>query len=1333
MLNKKYKIILSFLAIIIAVPVFAAPIFRTERTILPEANNTYELGTSTRQWLRVFTETLCLDNDCRSTWPTGGSGGGDFPFTVTGYGVSTSTTIGLLNGLLSTASSTFTNTLRLSSLSQGVATIGTGGLVGSSATTSATCSGATSCTGFTVIGSSPVTITSTDNTASSTLLSDNNTWTGNNTFARSTSTQASSTNLAVTGTFNFLGSIITNVSTWFSGLFDSNLATKDTDDLAEGATNKYDETVVLTQGGATTITGTYPNFTISSTDNTASTTLLANNNTFSGLNQFTTAGTTTFTGGISASKYDSSATSSLAGLVIDAGGLKISTLNCSASNELLQTDANGVVICGTDDGAGGGSASTTLLADNNTWSGTNRFGALFVDTFSLDLTGNSTLSGTNTGDVTLTGEDYLSLSGQQITANAIDPDNLSASDFGSFTCNGTTCTIDNGAVSNAMLANSTIALTDANSTLTIGGSPASLGGTLTATLNFGSQNIWTSASTTFVNGVTIGYSTTTNATTTNLGLSNIHAIGSGGIALYSNNGTGIATLGGGGGSNTSFLGGVNVTGNLRVLSPSTFTIDDMTSAILLTNGSGVVAEYAGTSCTNQFVRSLSALGVATCATVANTDLANSTISGISLGSNLADLTATNATLTFSGAYNGGTARTVGLNLSNPNSWTALQQFTNASSTLLSTNGPFYVGTTSTSTIYGNATSTFTGGINLSNGGCFAVSGVCLSTGGSGSPGGADSAVQYNNGGAFGGDASQFIWDDTNNRLGIGTTSPTASLAIHAGAGSTTLNIASTSGTILNVSASGGVGIGTTTTSKLFYVFGNTAGGIGRFHRRLSNTTGTIGTVDFLAESTGQMTDGFGNGLNFYLQDADGVVNTASQIIAYRDGADNTGSLNFVTTFNGSSNNVLTLRNYSQGIAGIGTSTPAGLLNLSVRGSIVPMPQLVLSDLGLGTDLKHIYASTTADGSLNWGRMNDAYGLGTAQFTFGATGNFGIGTTTPRTALSVSGDGVITGTTTTLGIVATGTATSTFAGGLSAQKFSTTATSTFAGLVVQTNGLRIANFGNNTFYGGGPNGEVRATTTSAWLRNVLSDETGSGGGLVFSTSPTFTTSATSPILYGGSAAGSTLTLRSTSGAGVGADSIILGVGNNGEVERGRLTLGGFGLGTTTPRWALQIASSTMPQLALSDGSLTSNHWTFRNSTGWLYLATSSPSTFATSTFAAITVTPGGQLSVLESIIATSTAQVVDWNTSSNQVLVRMGTSATTIGFNNASTTGMTKRVMVCNPTATAGALTWSVATIRWTGGTVPTQTTTANKCDLYSFTISAGTSTTIIVGAQTPNI
>ena len=105
---------------------------------------------------------------------------------------------------------------------------------------------------------------------------------------------------------------------------------------------------------------------------------------------------------------------------------------------------------------------------------------------------------------------------------------------------------------------------------------------------------------------------------------------------------------------------------------------------------GTFDEYAGTTCTNQFVRVLSVLGVATCATVVAGDV------------DLADLTATNATLTFSGTYDGQIARTIGLNLGNANTWTSLQTITNASTTNL-TAGTFFqvpTGTAMTSLMEG---------------------------------------------------------------------------------------------------------------------------------------------------------------------------------------------------------------------------------------------------------------------------------------------------------------------------------------------------------------------------------------------------------------------------------------------------------------------------------------------------------------------------------------------------------------------------------------------------------------------------------------------------------
>jgi len=55
--------------------------------------------------------------------------------------------------------------------------------------------------------------------------------------------------------------------------------------------------------------------------------------------------------------------------------------------------------------------------------------------------------------------------------------------------------------------------------------------------------------------------------------------------------------------------------------------------------------------------------------------------------------------------------------------------------------------------------------------------VSLTSAGSGTPGGADGTIQYNNGGVFGGD-SELIWDDTNKRLGIGDGASSPSYQLH---------------------------------------------------------------------------------------------------------------------------------------------------------------------------------------------------------------------------------------------------------------------------------------------------------------------------------------------------------------------------------------------------------------------------------------------------------------------------------------------------------------------------------------------------------------------------
>ncbi|MHB8603562.1 MAG: hypothetical protein ACYC9R_13085, partial [Nitrosotalea sp.] len=99
---------------------FAAPTITYQNNLFPTLNDTWDLGSTTpaKEWKNVYTKNLTVSGTC-----TGCSGGSSaFPFTPTSYGVSTSTTVGFTNGLLSTASSTFTSGLLVSN---GIVGIGT--------------------------------------------------------------------------------------------------------------------------------------------------------------------------------------------------------------------------------------------------------------------------------------------------------------------------------------------------------------------------------------------------------------------------------------------------------------------------------------------------------------------------------------------------------------------------------------------------------------------------------------------------------------------------------------------------------------------------------------------------------------------------------------------------------------------------------------------------------------------------------------------------------------------------------------------------------------------------------------------------------------------------------------------------------------------------------------------------------------------------------------------------------------------------------------------------------------------------------------------------------
>lgn len=105
-----------------------------------------------------------------------------------------------------------------------------------------------------------------------------------------------------------------------------------------------------------------------------------------------------------------------------------------------------------------------------------------------------------------------------------------------------------------------------------------------------------------------------------------------------------STIGGGTGATGLTINGTATT--------TALVVPALTSALTLTDGQGLFAEYAGTTCTNQFVRILSALGAATCATVDISADTNLTVDGteivltgdaLSLGTALTFTTGTSST------------------------------------------------------------------------------------------------------------------------------------------------------------------------------------------------------------------------------------------------------------------------------------------------------------------------------------------------------------------------------------------------------------------------------------------------------------------------------------------------------------------------------------------------------------------------------------------------------------------------------------------------------------------------------------------------------------------
>jgi hypothetical protein len=118
--------------------------------------------------------------------------------------------------------------------------------------------------------------------------------------------------------------------------------------------------------------------------------------------------------------------------------------------------------------------------------------------------------------------------------------------------------------------------------------------------------------------------------------------------------------------------------------------------------------------------------------------------------------------------------------------------------------------------------------------------------------------------------------------------------------------------------------------------------------------------------------------------------------------------------------------------------------------------------------------------------------------------------------------------------------------------------------------------NGVLYGNGTSA-VQITAQGA-ANSIL---TANGGAPAFSASPTIGTSVTTPLVIGGTAASSTLTLESTSGTGT-SDAIVFKTGSQSEKMRID-TSGNVGIGTINPTGRLYVsgtaANGTSPQVRI----------------------------------------------------------------------------------------------------------------------------------------------------------
>lgn len=397
---------------------------------------------------------------------------------------------------------------------------------------------------------------------------------------------------------------------------------------------------------------------------------------------------------------------------------------------------------------------------------------------------------------------------------------------------------------------------------------------------------------------------------------------------------------------------------------------------------------------------------------------------------------------------------------------------------------------------------------------------------------------------------------------------------------------------------------------------------------------------------------------------------------------------------------------SGGLMGIGTTTPrAGQLTVASSTG----PQLTLSD---ASATQPSWSLRSINGALYFATssLTTFATSSDTRFSILSSGNIGIGTTTPTQRLSISGTG-------STPVVIDGTG-----GGSVTMQFTSAGTSRgYWGYVASgTTGIGMVSADNNNvrlLITDSGNVGIGSTTPNANLVAQTSGQTGSvalgswSGGATYGAIYLNSLFAASSNGYNllSSITGTDLNLyvNRPSGAGIkfreansSTDQFTLLTGGSGIFPDGNLSVC---TGGACPSGSPSGNGNLIAETAIGVGS----------STPW----------------AGLSIVSGKAIVAAENTLATSTSMTVDWR-NGNQQLVRVGTSGTTISFTG-YIEGQKLVLTVCNPNASAGAISWGTQ-ILWSGGSTPTQTTTANKCDVWSFLATAATSTLKIFGTQSAN-